>query len=55
MTFGGDSLAWAVEAGALYGIEVYAWLEYGTQACYASFNAFCGVAANNVSYSQDTL
>ncbi len=35
---GADHLAWALEAGNYFGIEVYAWFEYGLMPSYGSIN-----------------
>lgn len=44
----GDRLATAVSVAKELGLEIYAWLEYGTQACYGSLNGFATTAASKV-------
>ena len=44
----GDRLAIAVDVARQYGLEIYAWFEYGTQAAFGSMNAFSNSAAAKV-------
>ncbi|XP_050738544.1 uncharacterized protein LOC127009483 [Eriocheir sinensis] len=46
VTMAGDRLATAVSVAKELGLEIYAWLEYGTQACYGSLNGFATTAAS---------
>lgn len=43
-----DRLGWAIQSARTYGLEIYAWLEYGTQANYGSLNSFGQNAAAKV-------
>ena len=43
-----DRLDWAIQSARTYGLEIYAWLEYGTQANYGSLNSFGQNAASKV-------
>ncbi|KAK2712258.1 hypothetical protein QYM36_011071 [Artemia franciscana] len=47
--FGNDRLAWAVQSARQYGLELYAWFEYGSMACYGSApsNQFANTASAN--------
>lgn len=43
-----DRLDMAVSIAKSYGLEIYAWFEYGTQASYGQLNGFSSTAAQKV-------
>eukprot|EP00095_Tigriopus_kingsejongensis_P002877 maker-scaffold52_size450388-snap-gene-3.18 protein:Tk02877 transcript:maker-scaffold52_size450388-snap-gene-3.18-mRNA-1 annotation:"hypothetical protein LOTGIDRAFT_233333" len=42
----GDRLGMAIDIAKQYGLEIYAWFEYGTQASYGQLNSFSSTAAS---------